>query len=391
MKASVIVVAGGRGERLGGSIPKQLRQLHGKTLLERSIIPFDILEDVNEIIVVLPNELVVAQLDFLSQIQTDVHVVGGGARRQDSVALGFDVVSPDSDFIMIHDAARPFCTTELVKRTLEAAIDCGAAIPAVGVQDSLKLGVLESGFETVARTISREKVFCAQTPQVFSRSVLLEAVEMGRSGVLCTDEAALAERAGHRVRLVKGDPHNIKITTEADLLLAREMTPSIEHNVQTRVGLGYDLHRLVENRLLILAGVTIPGNHGLHGHSDADVVCHAVADSVLGAAGAGDIGKHFPDDDPKWKNASSIELLGRVATLIDELGFRVVNLDIVVITDWPKIRDHSDVMCQRLAQALNVSSDVVSIKGKTSEGVGSLGRGEAIAVHAVSLLETSGP
>ena len=391
MKASVIVVAGGRGERLGGSIPKQLRQLHGKTLLERSIIPFDILEDVNEIIVVLPNELVVAQLDVLSQIQTDVHVVGGGARRQDSVALGFDVVSPDSDFIMIHDAARPFCTTELVKRTLEAAIDCGAAIPAVGVQDSLKLGVLESGFETVARTISREKVFCAQTPQVFSRSVLLEAVEMGRSGVLCTDEAALAERAGHRVRLVKGDPHNIKITTEADLLLAREMTPSIEHNVQIRVGLGYDLHRLVENRLLILAGVTIPGNHGLHGHSDADVVCHAVADSVLGAAGAGDIGKHFPDDDPKWKNASSIELLGRVATLIDELGFRVVNLDIVVITDWPKIRDHSDVMCQRLAQALNVSSDVVSIKGKTSEGVGSLGRGEAIAVHAVSLLETSGP
>ena len=390
MKASVIVVAGGRGERLGGSIPKQLRQLHGKTLLERSIIPFDILEDVNEIIVVLPNELVVAQLDCLSQIQTDVHVVGGGARRQDSVALGFDVVSPDSDFIMIHDAARPFCTTELVKRTLEAAIDCGAAIPAIGVQDSLKLGVMESGFETVARTISREKVFCAQTPQVFSRSVLLEAVEMGRSGVLCTDEAALAERAGHRVRLVKGDPHNIKITTEADLLLAREMTPSIEHNVQIRVGLGYDLHRLVENRPLILAGVTIPGNHGLHGHSDADVVCHAVADSVLGAAGAGDIGKHFPDDDPKWKNASSIELLGRVATLIDELGFRVVNLDIVVITDWPKIRDHSDVMCQRLAQALNVRSDVVSIKGKTSEGVGSLGRGEAIAVHAVSLLETSG-
>jgi len=390
MKASVIVVAGGRGERLGGSIPKQLRQLHGKTLLERSILPFDILEDVNEIIVVLPHELVVSQPGCLSQIQTDVHVVEGGARRQDSVALGFDVVSPDCDFIMIHDAARPFCTTELVKRTLEAAIDCGAAIPAVAVQDSLKLGVLESGRETVARTISRENVFCAQTPQVFSRSVLLEAIEMGRSGVSCTDEAALAERAGHRVRLVKGDPRNVKITTEADLLLAREMTPSIEHNVQIRVGLGYDLHRLVENRPLILAGVTIPGKHGLHGHSDADVVCHAVADSILGAAGAGDIGKHFPDDDPKWKNASSIELLGRVTKLIDELGFRVVNLDIVVITDWPKIRDHSDVMCQRLAQALSVSSDVVSIKGKTSEGVGSLGRGEAIAVQAVALLETSG-
>ena len=130
--------------------------------------------------------------------------------------------------------------------------------------------------------------------------------------------------------------------------------------------------------------------HGLHGHSDADVVCHAVADSVLGAAGAGDIGKYFPDDDPKWKNASSIELLGRVAKLVDELGFRVVNLDVVVITDWPKIRDHAAAMCQRLAQALNVSSDVISIKGKTSEGVGALGRGEAIAVQAVALLEISG-
>ena len=133
MKVSVIVVAGGRGERLGGSIPKQLRQLHGKTLLERSIIPFDILEDVHEIIVVLPNDLVVSQPDCLSNIRTDVRVVAGGDRRQDSVALGFDAVSPDSDFIMVHDAARPFCTTELVKRTLEAAIDCGAAIPALSL------------------------------------------------------------------------------------------------------------------------------------------------------------------------------------------------------------------------------------------------------------------
>ena len=390
MKVSAIVVAGGRGERLGGSIPKQLRQLHGKTLLERSIIPFDILEDVHEIIVVLPHDLVVSQPDCLNQIRTDVRVVEGGGRRQDSVALGFDAVSPDSDFILVHDAARPFCTTELVKRSLEAAIDCGAAIPAVGVQDSLKLGVLDSDFEIVERTISREKVFCAQTPQAFSKSVLFEAIEIGRSGVSCTDEAALAEKAGHQVRLVKGDPRNMKITTEADLLLAREMTPSVEHNVQIRVGLGYDLHRLVEDRPLILAGVTIPGSHGLHGHSDADVVCHAVADSVLGAAGAGDIGKHFPDDDPKWKNASSIELLGRVTKLVEELGVRVVNLDVVVITDWPKIRDYSDVMCQRLAQALNVSSNVVSIKGKTSEGVGALGRGEAIAVQAVALLEISG-
>ena len=386
MQASVIVVAGGRGERLGGAIPKQLRTVGGRTLLERSIRPFDMVDAIQEIVVVLPPELVSPPPECLNRIRTDVRVVAGGERRQDSVAFGFDAVAPSSGVIMIHDAARPFCTPELVQRTLDAATESGAAIAALAAQDTVKEGDVQSGLKVVVRTVPREKIFLAQTPQAFTRSVLREAVALGRSGVVGTDESALAEQAGHRVRLVDGDPRNIKITSEADLALAEEMTSSTEPTLQIRVGLGYDLHRLVEGRPLVLGGVTIPGDRGLLGHSDADAVCHAVADAVLGAANAGDIGEHFPDDDARWKNASSIDLLGRVTALVRDRGFGVDNVDIVVIADWPKIRDHAEAMRQQLARALSVRPDVVAIKGKTSEGVGPVGRGEAIAGHAVALV-----
>ena len=386
MRASVVVVAGGRGERLGGDVPKPLRMLGGRTLLERSIYPFDTVDAIHEVVVVLPPDLVSSPPECLQRIRTDLRVVAGGDRRQDSVALGFDAVRPDSDVIVIHDAARPFCTSELVRRVLDAAVESGAAIAAVAAQDTVKEGKVQSGIDVVVRTVPRERIFLAQTPQAFTRQVLHEAVALGRSGVLGTDEAMLAERSGHRVRLVDGDLRNMKITTESDLAQAEEMASHSERTSSTRVGLGYDLHRVVEGRPLVLAGVTIPGGSGLAGHSDADAVCHAVADAVLGAANAGDIGQHFPDDDPRWMNASSIELLGRMTTVVHSKGFAVGNVDIVVITDWPKIRDHAGQMRQQLAQALRVSPDVVSIKGKTSEGVGPIGRGEAIAVHAVAMV-----
>ncbi len=386
MRASVVVVAGGRGERLGGDVPKPLRMLGGRTLLERSIDPFDTVDAIHEVVVVLPPDLVSSPPECLQRIRTDLRVVAGGDRRQDSVALGFDAVRPDSDVIVIHDAARPFCTSELVQRVLDAAVESGAAIAAVAAQDTVKEGEVQSGIDVVVRTVPRERIFLAQTPQAFTRQVLREAVALGRSGVLGTDEAMLAERSGHRVRLVDGDLRNMKITTESDLAQAEEMVSHGERTSSTRVGLGYDLHRVVEGRPLVLAGVTIPGGSGLDGHSDADAVCHAVADAVLGAANAGDIGQHFPDDDPRWKNASSIELLGRMTTVVHSKGFAVDNVDIVVITDWPNIRDHAEQMRQQLAQALRVSPDVVSIKGKTSEGVGPIGRGEAIAVHAVAMV-----
>lgn len=386
MEASVIVVAGGRGERLGGALPKQLRTLGGRTLLELSISPFDAIDAIREVVVVLPTSLMSSPPECLNRVRADVRVVAGGDRRQDSVALGFDAVAPSTDVIMIHDAARPFCPTELVQRVLDAARESGAAIAAVAAQDTVKEVEVQSGIDVVVKTVPRENIFLAQTPQAFTYPILRDAVELGRAGVTGTDEAALAEQAGHRVRLVEGDRRNLKITTEADLAMAEAMTSRSDSPAQTRVGLGYDLHRLVEGRALVLAGVTIPGDRGLLGHSDADAVCHAVTDAILGAANAGDIGQHFPDDEARWKDASSIDLLGRATALIRSRGFGVGNVDVVVIADWPKIRDHAEAMRGQLALALGISPDVVSIKGKTSEGVGPVGRGEAIAVHAVAMI-----
>ena len=386
MQASLIVVAGGRGERLGGARPKQFRMLGGRTLLEWSISPFDAIDAIREVVVVLPASLASPRPECLNRVRADVRVVAGGDRRQDSVALGFDAVAPGTDLVIIHDAARPFCTTAVIQRVLDAAGESGAAIAAVAAQDTVKEVELRAGIDVVVKTVPRERIFLAQTPQAFAYPILRDAVEFGRAGGIGTDEASLAEQAGHRVRLVEGDRRNMKITTEADLAMAEAMTSRGEPTAQTRVGFGYDLHRLVEGRPLVLAGVTIPGGRGLLGHSDADAVSHAVTDAILGAANAGDIGQHFPDGEARWKDASSIDLLGRATALIRHRGFGVGNVDIVVITDWPKVRDHAEAMREQLALALGVSPDVVSIKGKTSEGVGPIGRGEAIAVHAVALL-----
>jgi len=213
--------------------------------------------------------------------------------------------------------------------------------------------------------------------------VLAAAVAIGRSGIEATDEAALAERAGYRVHVVDGDPGNVKITTEEDLRVARERTGATS---TTRIGTGYDLHRLVEGRPLIVGGVTIPFDKGPLGHSDGDVACHAATDAILGAACLGDIGRHFPDTDAKWKAADSVALLREAARMVREAGYEVNNLDLTVILERPKIKDVVDTMRARLADALGVDRDRVSIKGKTNEGVDAVGRGEAIAAHAVALL-----
>ena len=386
MQASAIIVAGGRGRRFGSPVPKQLHTIRGRTILERSIAPFDETDAVREIVVVLPADLVSPAPKCLERVQTNLQVVAGGDRRQDSVAIGFDAVAPESDLVVIHDAARPFCTRDLVERTLDAACESGAAIAALVAQDTVKEADVQSA-GMVGRTLPRERIFLAQTPQAFRRGILHDAVALGRTGRSGTDESALVEQAGHRVRLVAGDPYNMKITTDSDVALAEGLT-AVSEPVSTgfRVGLGYDLHRVVPGRPLVLGGMRIPGDRGLLGHSDADAVCHAITDAVLGAAHAGDIGQHFPDDDPRWKDASSVDLLARAGRIVRDHGFTVDNVDVVVIADWPKIRDHATGMCQRLADALEIRPDQVGIKGKTSEGVGAIGRGEAIAVHSVALL-----
>ena len=296
------------------------------------------------------------------------------------MASGFDAADASSEIIVVHDAARPLCSSDLIIRTVEAASRFGAALPA---QDTVKQ---RAGGDDrfVGRTLARQQIVLAQTPQAFRRAVLAEAIQLGRNGEAATDEAVLAERAGHRVAIVEGDPRNIKITTERDLSIAKRL---LEDTMSTgRIGIGYDLHRLVEGRPLVLGGIRIPHDRGLDGHSDADAVCHAATDAILGAVAAGDIGRHFPDTDPRWAGASSIDLLRAVADLVRTRGFTVVNLDVVVVAEEPKIGPHADRMRESVAAAVGIDPDAVSIKGKTNEGMDATGRGEAIATHAVAMV-----
>ena len=387
MFVSAIIAAGGRGQRFGGPVPKQLLIIGGQSALERSVALFLAHPQIDELIVALPAELVSEPPPYLRAAAKPIRIVAGGARRQDSVQNAVMAVADEADLVVIHDAARPFATPALISRTIAAAMESGAALAAMPARDTVKraTGTL---MPFVSETLPRGAVYLAQTPQAFTRRVLRDALALGCDGADATDEATLAERAGHPVRLVEGEQTNIKLTTPDDLLVvdaiarARETDPAR----RVRVGTGYDLHRLVEGRPLVLGGITVPFERGALGHSDADVVCHSATDAILGAASIGDIGRHFPDTDSQWKDASSIDLLRRAVALVSRAGYDVVNVDVTVVLERPKIRGYVDAMRQTVADAIGITTDQVSIKGKTNEGVDAVGRGEAIAAHATALL-----
>jgi 2-C-methyl-D-erythritol 4-phosphate cytidylyltransferase/2-C-methyl-D-erythritol 2,4-cyclodiphosphate synthase len=381
MYVSAILAAGGRGLRLGHSQPKQLLEIAGRPILERSVSLLQEHPDVDEVIVALPEELVQDPPAYLLNASKPLRVVAGGARRQDSVAAAFRLVSERADVVVIHDAARPFASSGLVARTIAAAAESGAALAALGARDTVK----QVAGDVVRATLDRQTIYLAQTPQAFRREVLRDALAVTGDA---TDEAALAERAGHTVRIVEGEASNIKVTTSEDLIIAEAIGRGGKPARTGRAGMGYDLHRFVEGRPFILGGVTIPFERGLAGHSDADAVCHAVTDAILGAAGAGDIGRHFSDTDPRWKGASSIDLLRRAVEVVHAEGLDVGNVDATVIVERPKLAPYIDQMRANLAAVLGVSIDRVSIKGKTNEGLGELGRGEALAVHAIALVRS---
>lgn len=367
--------------------------LGGVPILKRTVDAFLNGYPFDEVVVALPSGLSADPPSYLD----DVIVVEGGERRQDSVAKAFAAVAPSSQVIVIHDAARPLVSASLIERTVAAAIEHGAAIAALQARDTVKRG---DGSRVIRGTLPRDEIFLAQTPQAFRvgvlRDALLRAEALAKAGPLtstaadATDEAMLAEQAGHHVHLVEGEARNIKITTAGDMVMAEALVQSggARPARTGRAGIGYDLHRLVEGRPLVLGGVTIPSDRGALGHSDADVVCHAVTDAVLGAAALGDIGRHFPDSDPRWKGASSIDLLGRAVAMIHEQGLQVGNVDVTVILEKPKMKDYIDAMRAAVAGALGVDVDRVSIKGKTNEGVDAVGRGEAIAAHAIVLVRS---
>jgi len=388
MYVAAIIAAGGRGIRLGAGRPKQLLEIGGRSMLRRSVELLAAHPDVSEIVVVLPADLIDEPPAYFGALGKPTRVVEGGARRQDSVANGLLAVHECADIILIHDAARPFASPELISRTIAAAAESGAAVAAMPSSDTVKL-VLEAPTPqrpVVERTIPRERVYLAQTPQAFRADVLRAAMAVSTGGSTATDEAALVEAAGYPVRLVMGDAANVKITTMTDLYVARALAERGRAASRLRIGTGYDLHRLVGGRPLILGGVTIPFERGLAGHSDADVLSHAVTDAVLGAVSQGDIGRHFPDSDPQWKGASSLSMLEHAVFLARERGYVVGNVDAVVIAEHPRLAPYIDGIRLRLAGVLGVDIDCVSVKGKTNEGVGEIGRGEAIAVHAVAVL-----
>jgi 2-C-methyl-D-erythritol 4-phosphate cytidylyltransferase/2-C-methyl-D-erythritol 2,4-cyclodiphosphate synthase len=387
---TAIIAAGGRGARLGHAQPKQLLVLDGRPILQHSVDAFLRSPRVADIVVALPSDLAAAPPAYLLGASKPIRVVEGGNRRQDSVANAFAVATA-ADVVVIHDAARPFVSADVIARTIDAADAYGAAIAALPATDTVKRG---DARRVIVDTIPRSEIFLAQTPQAFRSTVLRDALARGdalaRSGTAdATDEAMLAEQAGHPVHLVDGEARNIKITTAADLEMARAMMRDAAAGT-IRIGNGYDLHVLVAGRPLILGGVSIPFDKGLQGHSDADAVCHAVTDAILGAAAAGDIGRHFPDTDPAWKDANSMALLARAAGIVREAGYRIGNVDVTVMAQRPKLLPHVPAMRDNLARALNVDVSQVSIKGKTNEGVDAVGRGEAIAAHAVALLNGVG-
>lgn len=379
MHVTAIIAAGGSGRRVGGPVPKQLLEIGGRPILRHAVEAFVSHPSVSEVIVALPPALATAPPEWLGPVR----VVAGGERRQDSVANALDAVQPATEIVLVHDAARPFVTADIITRAIDAAAMHGAAIAAVPVSDTVK-HVSTDPPGLVRGTLPREEIYLAQTPQAFRAEVLRAAVALGRSGVDATDESALAERAGYAVHVVEGGLTNVKITSAADLERARGAPAQ---GGSRRVGTGYDLHRLVEGRPLILGGVSIPSTRGAIGHSDADVVCHSVIDALLGATRLGDIGQLFPDTDAAWKDASSLGLLRRAVALLTEAGWQVANVDVVVILEQPKVGPHRRAIEHHISEALGVDASRVSVKAKTNEGVDAVGRGEAIAAHAVALVE----
>ena len=378
-RVAAIIVAAGASRRMG--FDKLSYSFGGKTVLQRSVQALAGHPYVDEVVAAAgaANEQAVRQA--LAAQEKPWRVVRGGETRAQSVANC--LAATDAALAAIHDAARPFVTPQVISRALEAAGQMGAAAPAVPVKDTVKRAAQDG---LVLETPARETLFAVQTPQCFQTALYRRALAaVGRQRMReATDDCSIFELAGLPVRLVEGDYANLKITTREDL------PAPVKEEAAVRIGHGYDVHRLVEGRKLILGGVDIPYEKGLLGHSDADVLAHAVADALLGAAALGDIGKLFPDTDERYKGADSLVLLGHVAARVRQAGYEVENIDATVLCQRPKLAAHVPAMREKLAAACGVAAGEVSVKATTEEGLGFTGAGQGIAAHCVCLLRRTG-
>ncbi len=386
VRVGAVVPAAGRGARFGGTVPKLLVPLRGRPLVSYPLDVLNRVDEVEAVVVVAPAEAVGAVRDLVRQIGWSkvAAVVPGADDRQASVACGLAALPPGPEVVLVHDGARPFLSASLVRAVAEAAAQAGGATAALPMDDTVKQG--EDGW--VRGTVDRAGLYRIQTPQAFRRALLEQAhQEAARGGFRATDDASLVERLGHPVRLVPGTPANLKVTFPEDLALAEAVLRGRDPSAGPRVGLGFDVHRFATGRRLILGGVEIPAPRGLAGHSDADVVLHAVMDALLGAAGLGDLGTHFPPDDPAYAGASSLALLRKVRDLLASGGLRAAHVDVMVMAEAPRLAPHVPAMRRAIAGALDLREDGVNIKATTLEGIGALGRGDGIAAQAIASLE----
>ena len=373
-----IVAAAGSSRRNGGE-DKLFAPLCGRPVLWQTLSALNSAPSVQDFVIVTRD----CSLDRVKALCEEVltkpyTVILGGSTRAESVRLGLSVAL--QPLVAIHDGARPLVSVSDIEAVIAEAADCGAATLATPARDTVK-SVTEG---IIRETPDRSLLWNAQTPQVFDRSLLIRGYDgLLSRGDVPTDDYSAAEAAGAEVHIVEGSPRNIKITTPEDFIIARAFLDMPAF----RIGHGYDVHRLVEGRKLILGGIDIPYEKGLLGHSDADVLTHAVADALLGALALGDIGKHFPDNDPAYAGADSLKLLSHVAALCREHGYRASSVDATVLCQRPKLAPHIAGMRERIATAIGISSDLVSVKATTEEGLGFTGEGAGIAAHAVCMME----
>jgi 2-C-methyl-D-erythritol 4-phosphate cytidylyltransferase/2-C-methyl-D-erythritol 2,4-cyclodiphosphate synthase len=406
-QTGAVIVSAGVGKRMNTAVSKQYLTVGGKPIVVHAMEAFERSPAVDHMVLVVGagDEAFGQELVEAYGLRKVVSVVAGGTERQHSVRRGVEALAascPDMSWVLVHDGARPLVTADVIDRALHAALETGASVPGVPVKDTIKEANRDG---IVVATPARSSLWAVQTPQAFRVDVLLEAHRRAEAdGFLGTDDAMLVERLGVGVKIAGGDYRNVKVTTPDDLGLVERLLPERDEadsgmlpaertkgeGMMIRVGQGFDVHAFAEGRPCIIGGVNIPFEKGLLGHSDADVLLHAVADAVLGALGLGDIGKHFPDTDPAFKDADSMKLLEHVWALAHERGYTLGNADCTIIAQRPKMAPHIEAMAGNIARVLGTEPSQVNVKATTSEKLGFTGREEGIAAQAVVCLVRAG-
>lgn len=370
---AAVIVAAGRGSRMGGEVPKQFQHLGGEPVLRRTVRTFLDHPEIGAVVVVVAAEEMMAAEALLPN---GASCVAGGADRAASVTAGLAALGADTRHVLIHDGARPLVTAQVIDAVLDGLATAPAAAPALPVTDALWRGE-----EQVTGTVARDGLWRAQTPQGFELAAICAAHAAHPGGA--ADDVEVARAAGLEVAIVPGHEDNLKLTHPADRARAERI---LRGAMDIRIGNGFDVHRFGPGDQVVLCGASIPHERGLEGHSDADVGMHAITDAIYGALAEGDIGRHFPPSDPQWKGADSAVFLRHAAEMAREKGYKISNIDCTLICERPKVGPHATAMQATLAEITGIDADRISVKATTSERLGFTGREEGIAAMATATL-----